>query len=55
LGNIQQGRGGCIKCGIQKRSDGRRLDEQKTVRAMLRKGLKPLEPDRKASTKWMCK
>jgi len=55
LGNIQQGRGGCVKCGIQKRSAGRRLDEQKTVRTMLRKGLKPLEPYRKASTKWKCK
>ena len=44
FGNIRQGGGGCEECGIKKRGNAKRLSEQITMKLMLKKGLKPLEP-----------
>jgi len=54
LGNIRQGGGGCSTCGQKLRAGRRKLSEEITVRAMIKKGLKPLEPYKKAVAKWKC-
>jgi hypothetical protein len=54
LGNIRQGLGGCIKCGLEKRVKSRLLTDDKTIEQMLQKGLKPLEPYKTARSKWKC-
>jgi len=55
FGNIRQGRGGCEECGIKKRGNAKRLSEQITMKLMLKKGLKPLEPYKKAKSRWKCR
>ena len=54
LGNVRQGRGGCIKCANKKRAEDRLLRDEVTISEMLIKGLKPLEPYKKAASKWKC-
>ena len=54
LGNIQQGRGGCVKCGQRKRATNRLLKDDVTIAAMIKRGLKPLEPYIAARAKWKC-
>jgi hypothetical protein len=53
-GNIKQGRGGCIKCGAKKRAKSRLLLDDITAQKMHEKGLKPLEPYKKARARWKC-
>lgn len=53
-GNIKQGRGGCVKCGIKKRAALKLLKDDITVSVMLEKGLRPLEPYKRAGARWKC-
>jgi hypothetical protein len=55
LNGIQQGRGGCTKCGYLNRNMPLKLSEKEAVKRMLKADLYPLEPYKSAVTKWKSK
>ena len=52
---IQQGNGGCNKCGTKIGSEKIKLDRSAAIQAMLNAGLEPLEDYVNTKTKWKCK
>jgi len=53
-GDIQQGKGGCKKCGIEKRVDPRQYSHDEATEILKSVGLSPLEPYRRSGDKWKC-
>lgn len=52
--DIQQGKGGCRKCGIANRVDPRKYSQDEAVGILKTVGLSPLEPYKDTSEKWKC-
>jgi len=52
---IQQGSGGCKKCGYEKRIDPKKYLNNDAKKIMLKAGLKPLETYKNSRHKWKCR
>jgi hypothetical protein len=52
---VQQGNGGCRKCGYINRLDPNKYSIEKAESIMLKVGLQPVEPYLNSNTKWKCK
>jgi formylmethanofuran dehydrogenase subunit E len=52
--DIQQGKGGCKKCGILKRVNPNQYSQDEAIEILKSVGLSPLEPYRNTSHKWKC-
>jgi Zn finger protein HypA/HybF involved in hydrogenase expression len=52
---IQQGEGGCLFCGIEKRSAQIRNDVEQAKQLMVEKGLEPIEEYRSGNSPWLSK
>jgi hypothetical protein len=52
--SIQQGKGGCLSCGLQKSAESKKFTQEKATAIMLKKNLKPLEPYSGSVNGWMC-
>ncbi len=52
--DIQQGKGGCLKCGIERRIDPRKYSEEEATKILNSVGLQPLEPYVRSSARWKC-
>ena len=54
LNGIQQGRGGCITCGLRNRRIPHKLSSEEAVKRMNNSDLQPLEPYRSSAEPWKC-
>ena len=52
--SIQQGKGGCSSCGLEKSAESRRFTDEKAIAIMLAKDLKPLEEYAGSMKGWQC-
>jgi hypothetical protein len=52
--SIQQGKGGCISCGLKKSAKSRTFSEEKAIAIMMEKNLRPLEEYRGTIKGWKC-
>ena len=52
--DIQQGKGGCRKCGIANRVDPRKYSQDEAKAILETVGLSPLEPYKDTGAKWKC-
>ncbi len=52
---IQQGIGGCNRCGTKRGSSKIKMSSQSAVQIMIEAGLQPLEDYENSKTKWKCK
>lgn len=50
--SIQQGRGGCRRCGLKERKITNKLEESKAIELMLKSGLEPLDKYVSSHTPW---
>ncbi len=54
LNSIQQGHGGCVKCGYKDRKIPHKLSKQEAIKRMKAANLLPLEPYKNALSEWKC-
>ena len=52
--SIQQGKGGCSSCGLEKSAESRKFTDEKAIAIMMAKGLKPLEKYVGSMKGWKC-
>jgi len=52
--DIQQGKGGCRKCGVEKRINPNQYSESQAIEILSSVGLSPLEPFRTTRDRWKC-